>query len=61
MERVELTLVDTTAEEVLQKLPQATVMTELQSGNPGSVHVVFSDIDEDAARRLATDAGFSVA
>lgn len=60
MERIELTLANTTADEVLEKLPQGTVMTELQSGNLGSVHVVFTDIDEDEARRLATDAGFSV-
>ena len=57
----ELNLTDTTSDEVLRRLPAATVVTEHADGRAGGVLVTVEAESENGARQIAEDAGFAVA
>lgn len=57
----DLNLTDTTSNEVLRRLPAATVVTEHANGQAGRVLVTVDAESEDGARQIAEEAGFTVA
>jgi hypothetical protein len=56
-----LILADTTAAEVIERLPEASVMTSIDDGAPSDVHVVLPGIESGGASALVLERGFTVA
>jgi hypothetical protein len=60
-EPTERALSDTTAAEVIEKLPEASVITCIDAGRPGDVHVVLPGFDSEEASALVLERGFTLA
>jgi hypothetical protein len=59
--QTELTLLATTAREIIERLPEVSVFTYTDNGRPQEIEVTFMGFEAKDARNLAIERGFAVA